>query len=120
MLTPAKRRGAWWIVLMGGWASAATVEPYRQAAPGYHYSFPRDHFEHLDFRTEWWYYTGNLRDSTGKRFGFELVFFRHGQRRGERDNPSAWRIDDLYLAHLALTDIEKQKFYYDRRLNRAG
>jgi predicted secreted hydrolase len=88
--------------------------------PGYRYSFPRDHFEHPDFRTEWWYYTGNLRDSAGKRFGFELVFFRRGQNRGESDNPSVWRIDDLYLAHLALTDIEQQKFYKQQRLNRAG
>src|ERR1700719_5423112 len=83
---------------------AAGSNDYRAAMPGYQYSFPRDHFEHPDFRTEWWYYTGNLRDSAGKRFGFELVFFRQGQRRGPSQNPSSWRIDDLYLAHLALTD----------------
>ena len=94
---------------------------YRAALPGYHYSFPRDHFEHPDFRTEWWYYTGNLRSSDGKRFGFELVFFRQGQRRGEPvENRSAWRIDDAYLAHLALTDIDDKRFYRDERLNRAG
>ena len=111
-----------WSVLLVGccWAPAATVETYKEAAPGYRYSFPRDHFEHPDFRTEWWYYTGNLRDSAGKRFGFELVFFRQGHRRGEGDNQSAWRIDDLYVAHLALTDIDGRKFYSSRRLNRAG
>src|SRR2546421_9239028 len=95
--------------------------PYRPALPGYQYSFPRDHFEHPDFRTEWWYYTGNLRNSDGKRFGFELVFFRQGQRRGEPiENRSAWRIDDAYLAHLALSDINGKRFYHDERLNRAG
>ena len=93
---------------------------YREALPGYHYSFPRDHFEHPDFRTEWWYYTGNLRSSDGKRFGFELVFFRQGQRRGQIENRSAWRIDDAYLAHLALTDIDGKRFYPEERLNRAG
>jgi hypothetical protein len=86
-------------------APAADVEPYQRAAPGYRYSFPRDHFEHSAFRTEWWYYTGNLRDSAGKRYGFELVFFRQGQRRGPAANSSAWRVDDLYLAHVAVTDI---------------
>lgn len=101
-------------------AQAADVEPYRRAAPGYRYSFPRDHFEHPAFRTEWWYYTGNLRDSAGKRYGFELVFFRQGQRRGPADNPSAWRVDDLYLAHVAVTDISGKRFYYHERLNRAG
>ena len=94
---------------------------YRAALPGYRYSFPRDHFEHPDFRTEWWYYTGNLHSSDGKRFGFELIFFRQGQRRGEPiENRSAWRIDDAYLAHLALTDIDGKRFYPDERLNRAG
>ncbi len=87
--------------------------------PGYHYSFPRDHFEHPEFRTEWWYYTGNLHDAEGKRFGFELVFFRQGQERGEA-NPSAWRVDDLYLAHAAVTDIDEPHFYSHERLNRAG
>jgi len=93
---------------------------YRPALPGYRYTFPRDHFEHPDFRTEWWYYTGNVRNSEGKRFGFELVFFRQGRRSDAPDNSSAWRIDDLYLAHLALTDIDGKRFFPHERLNRAG
>jgi predicted secreted hydrolase len=97
---------------------------YRQAAPGYHYQFPRDHFSHPEFKTEWWYYTGNLRAADGRHYGFELVFFRQGQHArpdsGVLDNPSAWRVDDLYLAHLALTDIDGRKFRFFERLNRAG
>jgi len=92
---------------------------YRQAVPGYRFQFPKDHFDHPDFRTEWWYYTGNLRAADGHRYGFELVFFRQGVR-GPQDNPSAWRVDDLYLAHLALTDIDARRFRYFKRLNRAG
>ena len=38
-------------------AASWAAEPYRQALPGYRYEFPRDHFNHPDFRTEWWYYT---------------------------------------------------------------
>ena len=91
-----------------------------QAAPGYRYEFPRDHFDHPAFRTEWWYYTGNVRAAGGHRYGFELVFFRQGQRRGAAANPSVWRVDDLYLAHLALTDIDNREFRYYKRLNRAG
>jgi predicted secreted hydrolase len=98
---------------------AAWVD-FRQAVPGYRYEFPRDHFNHPEFRTEWWYYTGNLRGSGGHRYGFELVFFRQGQRRGAAATPSAWRVDDLYLAHLALTDIDAGVFRYRKRLNRAG
>lgn len=93
---------------------------YRLAVPGYHYTFPRDHFDHPEFRTEWWYYTGNVRAQDGRCFGFELVFFRQAQQRGMGGNESAWRIDDLYLAHLALTDIDGRRFRNFRRLNRAG
>ncbi|MFN7994937.1 MAG: lipocalin-like domain-containing protein [Bryobacteraceae bacterium] len=93
---------------------------YRQAVPGYHYQFPRDYFEHPAFRTEWWYYTGNVQAPAGKRFGFQLVFFRQGRRGSTDDNRSTWRIDDLYLAHLALTDIDGRRFLRYKRLNRAG
>ena len=99
---------------------AAGTPAYRQALPGYRFEFPRDHFNHPDFRTEWWYYTGNLRTAGGRRYGFELVFFREGQRRGLPANASAWRVDDLYLAHLALTDIDGAHFLHFQRLNRAG
>ena len=99
----------------------AAVLDYRVALPGYHYEFPRDHFSHPEYRTEWWYYTGNLHARDGHRYGFELVFFRQGQKDGKpADNPSAWRIDDLYLAHLAVTDIDGGRFRYFQRLNRAG
>jgi predicted secreted hydrolase len=102
---------------------------FREALPGYHYQFPRDHFDHPGFHTEWWYYTGNLHAPGGHRYGFELVFFRSAQSMaaqsmaaqtaGER-NPSVWRVDDLYLSHLALTDIDNRRFRYFKRLNRAG
>jgi predicted secreted hydrolase len=94
---------------------------FREALPGYHYQFPRDHFDHPGFHTEWWYYTGNLRARDGQRYGFELVFFRSAHDDAARSaNPSVWRVDDLYLGHLALTDIDGRRFRYFKRLNRAG
>src|SRR5262245_47028181 len=63
--------------------------PYRMALPGYRYSFPHDHFNHPDFATEWWYYTGNLQASDGHRFGFELTFFREAVTRGSAQQ-TAW------------------------------
>ena len=67
----------------------ATAPEYRMALPGYRYQFPRDHFEHADFRTEWWYYTGNVHARDGHRYGFELVFFRQGQNLTV-DNPVSY------------------------------
>jgi len=100
------------------WASA---EPdYRLALPGYRYEFPRDHFAHPDFRTEWWYYTGNVSAVGGGRYGFELVFFRQGRKPDPRHARSSWGGDQIYLAHLALTDAGRGRFSAHKRLNRAG
>jgi predicted secreted hydrolase len=68
---------------------------YREALPGYRYRFPRDHFEHNDFRTEWWYYTGNVTAKGGERFGFELVFFREGVGGKGSESKSAWTVENL-------------------------
>ncbi len=98
---------------------ASVAAQYRDALPGYRYEFPRDHFNHPDFQTEWWYYTGNVRSADGHRFGFELTFFRQGVDREVRKN-TAWDLRDLYIAHLALSDLDGGKFFYAERANRAG
>jgi predicted secreted hydrolase len=87
--------------------------------PGYRYEFPRDHFDHPHFQTEWWYYTGNVKSSDGRRFGFELTFFRQGVDR-DATKTKPWDVRDLYLAHLALSDLAGQKFYHAERTSRAG
>lgn len=92
---------------------------YRSALPGYRYEFPRDHFDHPDFQTEWWYYTGNLKTAEGRKFGFELTFFRQALSR-DPAKIDAWDVKDLYLAHLALSDLYGGEFYHAERTNRAG
>jgi predicted secreted hydrolase len=65
---------------------------------------PRDDAPH-DRLTEWWYYTGHLRDAHGRRFGFEFVIFR-----AERGTfPVAW------AAHFAITDEGGHRFVYAQR-----
>ncbi len=94
---------------------------YRQALPGYRFEFPRDHASHEAFRTEWWYYTGNLTAEDGRRLGFQVTFFRVGLRdRVNADNPSRWRPDNVYFAHLAVTEIGDGRFRYWHRTSRAG
>ena len=90
------------------------------ALPGYHYEFPRDHFNHPEFQTEWWYYTGNLHAADGRRFGFELTFFRQGVDRSATQPASVWDVRDVWMAHLALSDIDGHRFFHTERLNRAG
>ena len=78
---------------------------YRTALPGYRFEFPRDYFNHRDFQTEWWYYTGNLKSTDGRKFGFELTFFRQAVSR-DPARTGAWDVKDLYVAHLALSDLD--------------
>src|SRR5262249_42552872 len=92
---------------------------YRTALPGYRYEFPRDYFDHPDFQTEWWYYTGNVKTAEGRRFGFELTFFRQATDR-DSSKAATWDVRDLYLAHLALSDLSRGEFYHAERTSRAG
>ena len=53
-------------------------------------SFPEDHGPHPDFRTEWWYYTGNLTTAAGRHVGFQLTFFRVALSPTEESRASTW------------------------------
>lgn len=97
----------------------ALASQWQVAKPGYQYQFPRDYFGHPDYQTEWWYYTGNLEAAGGRRFGFELTFFRSALQERLTGTP-VWRPGQIYLAHLALSDIDSHVFYHDERINRAG
>src|SRR5471032_298631 len=97
-----------------------TAAQYSAALPGYRYEFPRDHFDHPGYQTEWWYYTGNVASADGHRFGFELTFFRQGVSRTATTKATAWDVRDLYLAHLALSDLDGGHFYHAERTNRSG
>ena len=99
--------------------ASAPLTAFERALPGYEYVFPRDHFAHPEFQIEWWYYTGNLETVDGRRFGFELTFFRNAIER-ERPPESPWDVDQIYLAHFTLSDIEAGRFYQSERVNRGG
>jgi predicted secreted hydrolase len=108
------------VLLAPGPLPALAASPYRVAMPGYRFEFPRDHFDHPDFQTEWWYYTGTLRARDGRRFGFELTFFRQAVSRETPAARSPWTVRDIYLAHFAVSDIGGDRFLHDERVNRAG
>jgi predicted secreted hydrolase len=92
---------------------------FRLALPGYTFAFPRDHYSHDDFRTEWWYYTGRLQAGDAGEYGYQVTFFRSGVA-GARANPSRWAAKNLYLAHFAISDIPRKAFRYFERINREG
>ena len=84
------------------------------------FSFPGDHGPHNTYRSEWWYFTGNLKNPQGRKFGYELTFFRFALQPEIQKSKSAWRSNQMYMAHLTLTDVESGTFYTDERKSREG
>jgi predicted secreted hydrolase len=79
----------------GGEAYARAIEPRE-------FVFP--HGPHPEYRTEWWYYTGNLQDVDGNDYGYQLTFFRSALTPAMAQRTSNLATNQVYMAHFALTD----------------
>lgn len=92
--------------------------------------FPEDHGAHPEYRTEWWYYTGNLESADGHRFGFQFTIFRTAlspdtttvaaapQPRSAAD--SLWSTSQLFMAHFAMSDVTNRRFFSSERFSRGA
>lgn len=98
------------------------AQEFSSVVPGRTWSFPQDHGAHPDFKTEWWYFTGHLQSKQGLRFGFQWTVFRSALLKpGEAvAGKSAWRARDLYFGHLAISDLDTKKFYYEESASRGA
>ena len=102
------------------------------------FTFPADHGPHPEFQVEWWYFTGNLSAAEpassattepgvpdgGDRFGYQLTFFRSALRppasAATDGASSAWSADQIYMAHLGLTDGAAERFHSFERFARGA
>ena len=92
-----------------GFARATEPRPFR---------LPLDHGPHHDYQTEWWYFTGNLRAEDGRHFGYQLTFFRRGLLPGPPPPGPGLATNQIYFAHLALTDGESGTHAFAERWSR--
>jgi predicted secreted hydrolase len=84
-------------------------------------SFPRDHGSHDEFKSEWWYFTGNLDSADGRHFGFELTFFRVALAPlSASTRASAWATRQVWMAHFAVTDVHGRRFLSAERFARGA
>jgi len=89
-----------------GFARATAVRPFQ---------FPADHGPHPTYRNEWWYITGNLQSADARAFGFQVTLFRIALQPEPVASDSAWRSNQLWMAHAALTDLAAgQHLAYER------
>jgi predicted secreted hydrolase len=140
---PARAGGLAAIALAGVCVSASppqtgvlpgdtSMAGFAQALEPHVFVFPRDHGPHPAFRQEWWYVTGNLDAASGERFGFELTFFRvalqppagraetgaDGADVQAASGSSAWRTNEIFMAHFAVTDVGHRRFRFMQKLSR--
>jgi predicted secreted hydrolase len=106
------------LCLLAGGAQA----DWRTALPGWKYEFPGDHGNHPEFKTEWWYFSGNLTAADGRAFGYQLTFFRQGVMPLDADiiPLSHFVTNSVKFAHFAVSDLSGSAFHFFRRLSRGA
>jgi len=87
--------------------------------------FPKDHGSHPGYRTEWWYYSGNLEADSASPYGFQLTFFRSqiSASADEKKWPephSAWRTQQVYAGHAAISDISGKRHLQSESMARSA
>lgn len=93
--------------------SNAFAGEYRDVTPGYKLTFPADFYYRKDFRVQWWYFTGHLRDEKGRQYGYELTFFVVGVQK--KRYKSRFGVDDIYISHFAVSNVKTDKFYFSEK-----
>lgn len=106
---------------MGGGSS----EGYLRASGPIEFEFPDDHGPHPGYRTEWWYYTGNLFTETGQQFGYQFTIFRSqmtppDSNKSDKAYNEDWNTNQLYLGHFAIADVENEDHIFEERYSRGA
>ena len=113
---------------------------WRGAESGFPWSFPRDHWPHPEYASEWWYFTGHLEDvdDPRRRFGYQFTVFRVGlvppadPPAGHQSDPgragiantgagmesSRWASRQLFMGHAAIGDLQKGEHHFSDLLYR--
>lgn len=101
-------------------ATLASGENWKRAVPSYAWSFPRDHFRHDGYRSEWWYLTGHLESKSdpGRRFGYQFTFFRIGVLPESPELDSTWTTTSLVMGHAAILDLKSGRHRFSELLYR--
>lgn len=99
-------------------------EGYLQALGEREFVFPDDHAAHPGYKTEWWYYTGNLFTEEGRQFGYQFTIFRNQlnppKATSEPENANGWNTDQLYLGHFAISDVQEKDHVFEERFSRGA
>ena len=104
------------VAMLGGLDTAG----YARAMEPRAFVFPHDHGPHSEFRTEWWYVTGNLSSDDGRAFGFQFTIFRNALAPNHPGGPSTWSTNQAYMGHFTFADIGAADFRVSEVFSRGG
>ena len=90
---------------------------FAQVDGSHRMTFPRDHGPHDDYMTEWWYITSVLETDAGRKFGVQFTVFRRALA-PDMEKADSWRSGQVYMAHVALSDVSRKRHYDEERLSR--
>jgi predicted secreted hydrolase len=95
-----------------GFERATDVVPFR---------FPGDHAAHPGYRSEWWYLTLVLTDDEGRDYGVQFTLFRQALAAVSTSaaDGDPWRSGQLFMGHLALSDVAARRHIARERFARA-
>lgn len=82
------------------------------------FEFPSDLGSHPGFKTEWWYFTGNVTGEYGEEFGYQFTIFRTALSTEKQKRESEFGTNQIYMGHFTISDISNNKFYYYERFSR--
>jgi predicted secreted hydrolase len=108
------------VLLAPAAAETPAPEPWQRAIGPWAWSFPRDHGAHPNFKTEWWYFTGNLHDAQDHRFGYQLTIFRQGAQFMPAQKNSQWAVRDFYFGHFTISDLGANQFHVAEKVSRGA
>ncbi len=95
---------------------------FTRASAGTPILLPADQGAHPDYQTEWWYFTGNLASDAdpSQRWGYQFTIFRRALTPDQDKRLSGWSSNQVYLAHLAITDAGRNTHVATERFSRGG
>ena len=92
---------------------------FNAVKPGWQYVFPDDYGAHPNFQMDAWYFSGYLTSTQNQLFGFQMTFFRFALAPEKAARDSVWASNEIYRAHVAITDVGRKQFHVSERFGRA-
>ena len=109
-------------VLLGALLAPAPIaaQEWQPATPGYPWEFPDDHWAHVGYQTEWWYFVGFAESADGsERFAWQFTLFRTGLTLAAPPAaPSPWRASHVAMGHAVVADLGSGERVFTQTVHR--